>query len=175
MAKTLASQARNGGSIPLARFMRSVAVGVLTATADRSARRGEPRQAAHARRPRGAAAETYAPGPVSGTLLGTAPINGITPPFPSQPVQGFSAVLDAGRGELWVMPDNGYGAEENPKDFLLRVYRIAPDFETAKGGSGTIDVRCFIGLSDPGLSGPFRRRLSRASARCPPARPGSPA
>jgi hypothetical protein len=36
-------------------------------------------------------AETYAPGPVSGTLLGTAPINGITPPFPSQPVQGFSA------------------------------------------------------------------------------------
>jgi hypothetical protein len=120
-------------------------------------------------------AETYAPGPVSGTLLGTAPINGITPPFPSQPVQGFSAVLDAGHGELWVMPDNGYGAEENSKDFLLRVYRIAPDFETAKGGSGTIDVRGFIGLSDPGLSGPFRRRLSRASARCPPARPGSPA
>ena len=26
--------------------------------------------------------------------LGSAPINGVTPPFPSQPVQGFSAVLD---------------------------------------------------------------------------------
>jgi hypothetical protein len=100
-------------------------------------------------------AETYAPGPVSGTLLGTAPINGITPPFPSQPVQGFSAVLAAGHGELWAMPDNGYGAEENSKDFLLRVYRIAPEFETARGGDGTIDVRGHIGLSDPDGHVPF--------------------
>jgi len=66
-------------------------------------------------------ARTFAPGPLSGTLLGTAPINGVTPPFPGQPVQGFSAVLDAGDGRYWAMPDNGYGAEENSKDFLLRM------------------------------------------------------
>jgi hypothetical protein len=100
-------------------------------------------------------AETYAPGPVSGTLIGAGPFNGITPPFPSQPVQGFSAVLEAGHGELWAMPDNGYGAEDNSKDFLLRVYRIAPDFETARGGSGTIDVRGFIELRDPDGHVPF--------------------
>jgi hypothetical protein len=154
MAKTLASQAKNGGSIPLARSMRCLAVGFVTALL-----LGLP-AAAEAERPMltGRAvlpAETYAPGPVSGTLLGTAPINGITPPFPSQPVQGFSAVLDAGNGEFWAMPDNGYGAEENSKDFLLRVYRIAPHFETAAGGSGTIDVRGFVGLSDPDGHVPF--------------------
>jgi hypothetical protein len=108
-------------------------------------------------------AETFAPGPVSGTLIGPGPFNGITPPFPSQPVQGFSAVLDARRGEFWAMPDNGYGAEENSKDFLPRVYRIAPDFETAKGGSGTIDVRGFIGLSDPDGHVPFA--LERSDRR----------
>jgi hypothetical protein len=94
-------------------------------------------------------AETFAPGPVSGTLIGPGPFNGITPPFASQPVQGFSAVLKAGRGKFWAMTDNGYGAEENSKDFLLRVYRIRPDFETRKGGSGTIAVRDFVSLRDP--------------------------
>src|SRR5690348_12807381 len=28
----------------------------------------------------------------SGSLLGTAPVNGVTPPFADQPVQGFSGV-----------------------------------------------------------------------------------
>ena len=37
------------------------------------------------------AADTFAGGPPSGAALGTAPINGRTPPFPGQPVQGFSA------------------------------------------------------------------------------------
>ena len=100
-------------------------------------------------------AETYAPGPVSGTLIGPGPFNGIMPPFPSQPVQGFSAVLDAGGGEFWAMPDNGYGAEENSKDFLLRVYRITPDFATGRGGSGTIEVGPSITLRDPDGHVPF--------------------
>lgn len=43
-------------------------------------------------------ADTFAPGPPSGTQLPPSqPINGRTPPFPSQPVQGFSAVLPAKR------------------------------------------------------------------------------
>jgi hypothetical protein len=29
-----------------------------------------------------------------------APNNGVTPPFPGQPIPGFSGVLDAGYGEL---------------------------------------------------------------------------
>lgn len=39
-------------------------------------------------------AYTIAAGPVSGTLLGPGPINGIELPFPGQVVQGFSAVID---------------------------------------------------------------------------------
>jgi hypothetical protein len=92
-------------------------------------------------------ADVYQPGPPSGAFI-TAD-NGVTPPFPGQPIPGFSAILDAGHGELWAMPDNGYGAKTNSGDFLLRVYRIDPDFKTAKGGSGAVEVLGFIQLRDP--------------------------
>jgi hypothetical protein len=92
-------------------------------------------------------ADAYQPGPPSGAFI-TAD-NGVTPPFPGQPIPGFSAILDAGHGELWAMPDNGYGAKTNSGDFLLRVYRIDPDFRTAKGGSGAVEVLGFIQLRDP--------------------------
>src|SRR4029450_6923153 len=54
---------------------------------------------------------TLAPGPPSGAALaGTT--NGITFPLPSQPVEGFSAVLEGREpGEYLAMPDNGYGAK----------------------------------------------------------------
>ncbi len=55
-------------------------------------------------------ARTFAPGPSSGGLLGSAPINGVPVPFAGQPVQGFSAALPAGAGRYWVMADNGYGS-----------------------------------------------------------------
>jgi len=38
-------------------------------------------------------ATAWQPGPVSGTLLPPATVNGITPPFPGQPIPGFSAVI----------------------------------------------------------------------------------
>jgi hypothetical protein len=98
-------------------------------------------------------ADAYQPGPPSGAFI--APDNGVTTPFPSQPVPGFSAVLDAGHGEFWAMPDNGYGSKANSGDFLLRVYRIQPDFETAAGGSGSVDVLGFIQLRDPDGKLPF--------------------
>ena len=63
----------------------------------------------------------------------------VTPPFPGQPIPGFSAVLDVGH-EFWAMPDNGYGAKTNSRDFLLRMYKIRPDFKTATGGTGTVAV-----------------------------------
>ncbi len=101
-------------------------------------------------------AETFAPGPTSGQQLGTAAINGVTPPFVGkQPVQGFSAVLDNKDGTFTVMADNGYGAMENSSDFNLRLYDIKPNFETAAGGPGTISVLGFTELSDPDRKIPF--------------------
>jgi hypothetical protein len=64
-------------------------------------------------------------------------------------------VLDAGQGEFWAMPDNGYGARNNSGDFLLRLYRIRPDFRTARGGSGAVHVLGFVQLRDPDGKIPF--------------------
>jgi len=47
------------------------------------------------------------------------------------------------------MPDNGFGTIENSTDFLLRLYHVTPDWETAAGGSGEIVVDDFISLRDP--------------------------
>src|SRR6266545_4546087 len=91
--------------------------------------------------------DAYQPGPPSGAFI--TGDNGVTPPFPGQPIPGFSAVLDAGHGEFWAMPDNGYGAKTNSGDFLLRVYRIRPDFKTAD------DVLSFVQLRDPDGKVPF--------------------
>jgi hypothetical protein len=98
-------------------------------------------------------ADAYQPGPPSGAFI--SPDNGVTPPFPGQPIPGFSAVLDAGHGKFWGMPDNGYGAKGNSGDFLLRVYRIRPDFKTTKGGTGAVEVLGFIQLRDPDGRVPF--------------------
>ena len=92
---------------------------------------------------------TYAPGPPSGAFY-TGPANGITFPTPSQPVEGFSAVL-AGRhpGEYLAMPDNGFGGKANSRDFLIRAYYIEPEFKTAAGGTGEVAVGDFISFRDP--------------------------
>lgn len=94
--------------------------------------------------------QTYAPGPPSGTLLPPGVVNGITFPLPSQPVQGFSSMVD-GRtaGEYLAMPDNGFGGKATSKDFLIRAYYIRPDFKTAKGGSGSVAVGDYISFRDP--------------------------
>ena len=99
--------------------------------------------------------ETYAPGPVSGTFLPPGVVNGISFPLPSQPVQGFSSIVDGRRpGEYLAMPDNGFGAKATSKDFLIRAYYIRPDFKTARGGSGSVAVGDFISFRDPdGLFG----------------------
>jgi glycerophosphoryl diester phosphodiesterase len=97
--------------------------------------------------------DAYQPGPPSGAFI--AGDNGVTPPFPGQPIPGFSAVLDAGHGQFWAMPDNGFGAKTNSGDFLLRLYRIRPDFTTAAGGTGTVAVLSFLQLRDPDGKIPF--------------------
>lgn len=108
-------------------------------------------------------AQTYVPGSEpSGALLGTAPINGITPPFPGQPVQGFSGISRRGDGSFDVLSDNGYGAKANSADFLLRVHQIKPDF-----GAKTVQVLGGFDLTDPRSLVPFAltrpdRRLTGA-------------
>ena len=93
---------------------------------------------------------TYASGPASGAFFAGQTINGISFPTPSQPVQGFSAVV-SGRspGEYLAMADNGFGNKANSFDFLLRAYYVTPDFKTAKGGTGTVDVGDFVQFRDP--------------------------
>ena len=97
-------------------------------------------------------AETYAPGPPSGTFFGSVVTNGVQFPLPSQPIEGFSGIVSGRRaGEYLAMPDNGFGNKANSYDFLIRAYYIKPDFKTRNGGSGTVDVfeRTYISFSDP--------------------------
>jgi hypothetical protein len=90
-------------------------------------------------------ARTFIPaGEPSGAALGTAPINGVTPPFPDQPVQGFSGIVRNCDDTFDVLSDNGYGAQTNSADFALRIHRIAPNFTT-----GGVDVVGGINLADP--------------------------
>jgi hypothetical protein len=93
-------------------------------------------------------ADSFSSGPTSGQFIG--PANGVTPPFPGrQPIQGFSSILRASNGDFWAMSDNGFGSKPTSPDFVLRVYRISPDFKTRNGGSGSIVVRSHIALRDP--------------------------
>ena len=83
--------------------------------------------------------ETYAPGPPAGALA--TPANNYTFPTESQPVEGFSAIIDGGRhGRYLAMPDNGFGGKANSTDFLIRAYYLDPEFKTAHGGDGSVAV-----------------------------------
>ena len=111
-------------------------------------------------------AETFAAGPPSGAAVDA---NGFTGPFLGQPVQGFSGVQfapgsDADNADTFLfLADNGFGAQGNSADFLLRLYEATPNFQTAEGGDGTVSlevdeegfVTSFIQLSDPNNLIPF--------------------
>jgi hypothetical protein len=111
-------------------------------------------------------ATTYAVGPTTGQFGGNGfGANSNLLPIPNgQSVQGFSAVLPGPVGGTYrVMPDNGFGAQGNSADALLRVYGVNPDFKTATGGTSTVsavdyntgaaqpsfNASSFIGLHDP--------------------------
>ena len=98
-------------------------------------------------------ADFIAPGPPSGALA--TPANGRAGPFPAQVIPGFSGIVDNGDGTFWAMPDNGFGTKANSADFLLRLYKVRPRWETARGGAGTIEVGAFISLRDPDRKLPF--------------------
>jgi glycerophosphoryl diester phosphodiesterase len=86
-------------------------------------------------------AATFVDGPASGQYAG---VN-----FSSQPVQGFSCLVDAEDGSFWALSDNGYGSIENSADFRLRIYRVRPDLKTKAGGSGGVSVESYVELHDP--------------------------
>ena len=97
-------------------------------------------------------ADASAPAPFAG-VPNTDPVFA---PGSLQPVGGFSALLDApGKDTFWAMPDNGFGTKENSRSFLLRVYRVRADFETARGGNGTVEILDWITLRDPDGKVPF--------------------
>jgi hypothetical protein len=77
-------------------------------------------------------------------------------PGSTQPVGGFSALLDfPGRNLFLAMPDNGFGNKANSRSFLLRVYLVHADFETARGGDGDVTILRSITLRDPAGRVPF--------------------
>ena len=98
-------------------------------------------------------ADHIAPGPPSGAQA--TPGNGRTGPFPGQVIPGFSGMVDNGDGTFWALPDNGFGAKGNSADFLLRLYLVTPEWETAGGGKGQIHVGRHISLRDPDRKVPF--------------------
>ncbi len=104
-------------------------------------------------------ADTFSDGPPAGNDDGEGnPIdaNGRTGPFEGQPVQGFSAVQFAdSNGSFWFLADNGFGAQENSADFLLRLYKVDPNFAGSEDGDGRVEVEEFIQLSDPNNLIPF--------------------
>ena len=106
------------------------------------------------------------PGPLSGTLLGGTPSNGVTPPFPGQPVQASPASWTPATAASGRWPTTATAPRTTSKDFLLRMYRITPDWRTRTGRQ----------RHDPGrplhrTQRPRRRSCSRSSA----ATAGSPA
>lgn len=99
-------------------------------------------------------ADTFAEGPSSGNFI-TGNTNGRTIPFSGQPVQGFSGVQSAGQDAFWFLADNGFGAKNNSADFLLRIYKLDPNFRGSESGNGTVQIQSFIQMADPDRNVPF--------------------
>ena len=101
-------------------------------------------EAAHAQMLTGWAqmpAATFADGPTSGQFAAANPYGTNAPPFVNrQPVQGFSGVLFGPRKNVYhFLVDNGFGAQANSADALLRAYTLEVNWRTRKGGAGTIN------------------------------------
>ena len=99
-------------------------------------------------------ADTFAEGPPAGKDVSA---NGRTGPFAQgQPVQGFSGVQFADKDNFWFIADNGFGSKANSSDFLLRVYRVDPNFRGSEAGNGSVEIKNFIQLADPDKKIPFQ-------------------
>ena len=86
-------------------------------------------------------AATFADGPTSGQFAAPNPYGTNTPPFVNrQPVQGFSGVLAGPHEDVFhFLVDNGFGAQNNSADAMLRAYTLKINWHTQEGGTGTIN------------------------------------
>ncbi|MGR4871530.1 esterase-like activity of phytase family protein [Variovorax sp. LARHSF232] len=86
-------------------------------------------------------AATFADGPTSGQFTGPNAYGTNVPPYvDKQPVQGFSGVLESPRKDVFqFLVDNGFGAQANSADALLRSYALHILWRTPKGGQGAIE------------------------------------
>ena len=106
-------------------------------------------------------ADTYAPGPTSGQFVTG---NNKRPHAAVHRASSRSRAchrcyVSARTDDFWVMPDNGFGAQDNSADYLLRLYRVQPQFKTSQvERTSTIERgKKFISLRDPGYTGsPFQ-------------------
>lgn len=108
-------------------------------------------------------AATFADGPTSGQFIAANPYGTNLPPYVDlQPVQGFSAVLAGpGKDTFLVITDNGFGAQANSADALLRMYALKPNFKTASSGTGTVSAVNFtLGTELRKFSNPSRITLN---------------
>ncbi|MET0335324.1 MAG: esterase-like activity of phytase family protein [Rhizobacter sp.] len=85
-------------------------------------------------------AATFADGPTSGQFANANPYGTHLPPFVNrQPVQGFSGVLQGPQKNVFhFLVDNGFGAQNNSADALLRAYTLKVEWRTRKGGAGKV-------------------------------------
>lgn len=109
-------------------------------------------------------ADTFAEGPQSGQYNSDGSLKP-EPPFPGQPVQGFSAVQFADESSFWFLSDNGFGNKLNSQDYLLRIYRVDPSFRGTENKDGSVDVLNFIQLADPDEKVPFPIKNEGTNAR----------
>src|SRR5262245_23145399 len=86
-------------------------------------------------------AATFSDGPTSGQFITPNPFGTNLPPYVNkQPVQGFSAVLFGARKNVYhFLVDNGFGAQNNSADSVLRAYTLEINWRTRNGGPGTIN------------------------------------
>ncbi len=73
-------------------------------------------------------------GPTSGQFISGK--FGVAPPFiKTQPVPGWSGLLNNHDGTFTALPDNGFGAKGNSGDFVIGFYQVRPQFR--EQGNGT--------------------------------------
>lgn len=113
-------------------------------------------------------AATFADGPTSGQFAAANPYGTNPPPFAGrQPVQGFSGVLAGPRRDVFhFLVDNGFGAQGNSADAVLRSYALRIDWRTRSGGSGTVSPADWhTGRERASFDVPTRLQLNDAQRR----------
>jgi hypothetical protein len=113
-------------------------------------------------------AATFADGPTSGQFTAPNPYGTNLPPYLNrQPVQGFSGVLPGARKNVFrFLVDNGFGAQANSADSLLRAYSLQVNWRTRRGGAGSISPADWLsGGVRPTFDSHTRLQLNDAQRR----------